>query len=245
MTLRFVQVNIKALDAPRLGRFWAEAVGWEFDDSSPGEINLEPAGFDYPNPSDLVIDLVPVEDPKTVKNRVHIDLTSRSSEHQAETVRRLKALGATPVDIGQGDSSWVVLADPEGNEFCVLAPDAPYEGTGPIGAIAVDCRDPEAMVRFWDAATDWTVHEVNEDYARMRSSTGIGPYVDFFRVPEEKTVVNRVHLDLRPYADGDREKEADRLCELGATRVNVGQEDVPWTVMADPEGNEFCVLTPK
>lgn len=122
MALRFVQVNIQAVDPSRLGRFWAEVVGWEVTADTADEVNIEPAGFTYPDPSALVIDLVPVTEPKTGKNRIHLDIASRSTQHQAETVRRLTALGAAPVDIGQGDAPWTALADPEGNEFCVLTP---------------------------------------------------------------------------------------------------------------------------
>jgi predicted enzyme related to lactoylglutathione lyase len=246
VTLRFVQVNVHAADPSRLGRFWAAAVGWEVTADMPDEVNIEPAGFTYPDPSALVIDIVPVKEPKTGKNRIHLDIASRSTEHQAETVRRLKALGAVPVDIGQGDVPWTVLADPEGNEFCVVDPRPLYQDTGPIGAVAVDCADPAAMARFWSAATDWTVRDVRGNWAALRSSSGIGPYVEFIRTPDIKTVQNRIHLDLRPYPGDDHMAEVDRLRTLGATDADVGQTgEEPWHVLADPEGNEFCVLTPK
>src|SRR5918992_3866133 len=122
MPLRFVQVNVQAVDPSRLGRYWAEAVGWEVTADMPDEVNIQPAGFTYPDPSALVIDVVPVQEPKTAKNRIHLDLASLSTEHQGETMRRLQALGAVPVDIGQGDVPWAVLSDPEGNEFFVLDP---------------------------------------------------------------------------------------------------------------------------
>lgn len=246
MTLRFVQVNMQAADPSGLARFWAAAVGWEVTGDTLDEVNIEPAGFAYPDPSALVIDLVPVTEPKTGKNRIHLDLASRSTQHQAETVRRLTALGAVPVDIGQGDASWTVLADPEGNEFCVADPRPLYQDTGPIGAVAVDCADPAAMARFWSAATDWTVHDVRENWAALRSSSGIGPYVEFIRTSAAKTVQNRVHLDLRPYPGDDPMAEVDRLRALGATDADIGQTgEEPWHVLADLEGNEFCVLTPK
>jgi predicted enzyme related to lactoylglutathione lyase len=246
MALRFVQVNFQAMDPSRLGRFWADAVGWEVVADGPDEVNIEPAGFTYPDPSALVIDLVPVKAPKTVKNRIHLDLASRSAEHQAETARRLKALGAMPVDIGQGDVPWTVLADPEGNEFCVLDPRPLYQDTGPIGAVAVDCADPAEMARFWSAATDWTAHDVGESWAALRSASGVGPYLEFIRTADVKTVQNRVHLDLRPYPGDDHAEEVERLRALGATDADIGQTGAePWTVLADPEGNEFCVLTPK
>jgi predicted enzyme related to lactoylglutathione lyase len=147
--------------------------------------------------------------------------------------------------VGQGDVPWTVLADPEGNEFCVLEPRPVYRDTGPIAAVVVDCADPRAMARFWGQGMDWTVHEVTDDYAALRSARGVGPYLEFLRTPDVKTVKNRVHLDLRPYPGDDQAAEVARLRALGATDIDVGQGDVPWTCLADPEGNEFDVLTPR
>jgi len=108
----------------------------------------------------------------------------------------------------------------------------------------VDCADPRAMARFWDQAMDWTLHKVTDHNAVLRSAKGVGPYLQFLRTPDVKTVWNRVHLDVRPYPGDDREAEAARLRTLGATAIDLGQSDVPWTVLADPEGNEFCLLAP-
>jgi hypothetical protein len=84
--------------------------------------NVEPAGFAYPDPVAVCIDVLAVPEPKTVTNRVHLDLGTTSAAHQADLVARLRDLGATPADVGQGDVSWTVLADPEGNELDVLTP---------------------------------------------------------------------------------------------------------------------------
>ncbi|MET9401217.1 VOC family protein [Kitasatospora sp. NPDC002965] len=245
MTTRLVQISMTARDDSAVGRFWAEVLGWGIDSEGPGVTNLEPVGFVYPDPVAVCIDVVRATDPKTVKNRLHIDLATTSAAHQAELVARLKALGATPADVGQGDVPWTVLADPEGNEFCVLEPRERYLDTGPMAAVVVDCADPRAMAGFWGEAMDWTVHEVTDDQAVLRSARSVGPYLEFIRTPDEKTVKNRLHLDLRPYPGGDRVEEAARLRALGATPADVGQGDVPWTVLADPEGNEFCVLAPR
>ncbi|MEO3805382.1 VOC family protein [Nonomuraea sp. B1E8] len=243
MALRPVQVNIKARDDSALGRFWARALGWRVSSEAPGVTNLEPKGFDWPDPGGFYIDLVRVPDPETVKYRVHVDLATTSAAHQAELVARLTELGATPADVGQGDVPWTVLADPEGNVFCVLEPRESHRDTGPIAAVVVDCADPRAMARFWDEATDWTLLEVTDDHALLRSAEGAGPYLTFHRTPRV-TVWNRVHLDLLPDRGGDKAAEVARLRALGATPADVGQGDVPWTVLADPEGNEFCVLGP-
>ncbi|MEU8614552.1 VOC family protein [Actinoplanes sp. NPDC048791] len=242
MATRLVQINMKARDDSALGRFWAEALGWEVSSEGPGVTNLEPEGFVYPDPVAVCVDLVVSREPRTAKNRVHVDLATTSAAHQAELVERLLELGATPADIGQGDVPWTVLADPEGNEFCVL--DSLYAQTGPIASVVVDCADPRAMARFWGSAMDWTVHEVTDHKAVLRSAAGVGPYLLFLRTPDKKTGWNRVHLDVRPYPGDDLDAEAARLRGLGATAVDLAGGDVPWVVLADPEGNEFCLLTP-
>jgi hypothetical protein len=173
---------------------------------------------------------------------VHLDLATTSTAHQAELVARLQALGATPADVGQDDVPWTVLADPEGNEFCVLEPREIYRDTGPLAAVVVDCAGPRAMAEFWGEATDWTRHEVNDDFASLRSTTGAGPYLEFIRRPGGKTVPDRVHLDLLPYPGDDKAAEVARLRALGAADLDLGQGDVPWTCLTDPEGHEFCVL---
>jgi hypothetical protein len=245
MALRPVQVNIKAVDALAVGRFWAQALGWTA--YRPGVTTyVGPAGgLVWPDPVALGIDVVPVPELKSAtKNRVHLDLATTSAAHQTELVARLKATGATPVDVGQGEVPWTVLADPEGNEFCVLEPREVYRGTGPIAAVVVDCADPRAMARFWGEATDWTPRKVTDDLAVLRSAEAVGPHLEFLRTPDAKTVPDRVHLDLLPYPGDDKTAEVDRLRALGATDLDLGQGDVPWTCLSDPEGHEFCVLAP-
>ena len=243
MATRLVQINMKAQDDSALGGFWAEALGWGIASEGPGVTNLEPEGFVYPGPTAVCVDLVASPEPKTAKNRVHLDLATTSAAHQEQLVARLKALGATPADVGQGaDVSWTVMADPEGNEFCVL--DSLYEQTGPIATVVVDCADPHAMAHFWSNAMDWTLHRVTDHNAVLRSAEGVGPYLQFLRTPDVKTGWNRVHLDLRPYPGDDPDAEVARLQALGATVVDLDPGKVPWTVLTDPEGNEFCLLTP-
>ena len=243
MALRLVQVNIKARDDSAVGQFWADALGWGVSSEGPGVTNVEPLGFDWPDPSAVCIDVVAVPDPETVRYRAHLDLATTSLEHHAELVARLKELGATDADIGQGDVPWTVLADPEGNLFCVLEPREVYSDTGPIASVVVNCADPREMARFWGDATDWTVHEVADEHARLRSSAGVGPYLEFLRVDDVDAVPMRIHLDVRPYRGDDQSAEVARLLALGATTADIGQGDAPWAVLTDTEGNEFCVLT--
>ncbi|MFF0658637.1 VOC family protein [Micromonospora tulbaghiae] len=244
MATRLVQINMKAHDEVALGDFWAKVLGWEISSEAPGVTNLEPEGFSYPDPSAVCIDLVVSSVPKAAKNRVHVDLATTSAAHHAELVARLTALGATPAHVGQGDVPWTVLADPEGNEFCVREPNPRHADTGPIAEVVVDCADPRAMAGFWSRATDWTVHEATGQQAVLRSAKGVGPYLRFARTADAKTGWNRVHLDVRPYPSDDLDAETARLRALGATDADLGGADNPWRVLVDPEGNEFCVLTP-
>ncbi|MEV5826979.1 VOC family protein [Spirillospora sp. NPDC052242] len=242
MALRLVQVNFKAGDDSALGGFYADALGWKVSSEGPGVTNLEPEGFEWPDPAAFYIDVVKVPDPEAVKYRAHLEFATTSEAHQAELVARFRELGATPADAGQGDVPWTVLADPEGNVFSVLEPREIYRDTGPIAAVVVDCADPRAMAGFWDRALDWTVHEMTDDRATLRSAEGVGPYLEFRRTTGAPPVRTRVHVDLLPDPIDDKEAEAARLRALGATDVDLGQGDVPWSVLADPEGNEFCVL---
>ncbi|MGK5627358.1 VOC family protein [Streptomyces sp. URMC 123] len=109
--------------------------------------------------------------------------------------------------------------------------------------IAVDARDPRALARFWCRALDWQVLFEDPEEVVIGPDQGTWPGIVFLAVPEGKTVKNRLHLDFSP---DDRDAEVARLLALGARRADVGQgEDVTWVVLADPEGNEFCVLSPK
>jgi len=114
MGLEWEQTTVNARDSAALGRWWQEALGWVVVDDEPPCYEIRPAADRLPG-----LLFVPVPEGKTVKNRLHLDF--RPDDHDAE-VRRLLDLGATRVDLGQGDeASWTVLADPEGNEFCVLS----------------------------------------------------------------------------------------------------------------------------
>jgi predicted enzyme related to lactoylglutathione lyase len=246
MPTRLVHLVADAQDPARLARFWAAMLGWEIADETADEVDVWPAGYSYPDPVAVPIVFVPVPEPKTGKNRVHLDLASRSAADQAELVSRARDLGGGPADIGQGDVPWVVMADPEGNEFCVLEPRDIYRDTGPVAAILTDCADPAALARFWTGPAGWPVMRSEDEFAGLRSPAGVGPYLEFLRVPDRKTVKNRIHPDVAPYRGEDPAAEVARLRTGGATLADVGQgDDVSWTVLADPEGNEFCVLSPR
>ena len=111
-----------------------------------------------------------------------------------------------------------------------------------ISQLVVDASDPAALARWWREVLGGTVDDGDPDEVALLPGSGL-PEILFLRVPEPKTVKNRLHLDVRPADGSDQETELRRLLALGARRVDVGQEpDVPWVVLADPEGNEFCLL---
>jgi predicted enzyme related to lactoylglutathione lyase len=108
--------------------------------------------------------------------------------------------------------------------------------------VIVDCNDPQRVATFWGLALGWEVHD---NSGTLWMSASGAPFPDlllvFVPVPEAKAVKNRIHLDVSPVGC-DRDEEVARLVALGASRVDVGQGEQPWVVLADPEGNEFCVL---
>jgi predicted enzyme related to lactoylglutathione lyase len=246
MPTRLVHLVADANEPARLARFWSALLGWEIADETPEEVDVWPAGYTYPDPAAVPIVFVPVPEKKTGKNRVHLDLASGSAAHQAELVSRARDLGGGPVDVGQGEVPWVVMADPEGNEFCVLEPRDVYRDPGPVAAILTDCADPAALAAFWTGAAGWPVTRTEDQLVGLRSPAGVGPYLEFLQVPDRKTVKNRIHPDVAPYRGEDPAAEVARLRAVGATLADVGQgDDVTFTVLADPEGNEFCVLSPR
>jgi hypothetical protein len=125
MTLRWQCLCIDASDPSALGRWWSELLGWRVTEDDGDEVVLEPPAGSREDGVVPDILFLKVPDTRVVKNRLHIDL--RPDDHDRE-VARAEALGATRIDIGQGDDkTWVVLADPEGNEFCILRAFTPEE----------------------------------------------------------------------------------------------------------------------
>jgi catechol 2,3-dioxygenase-like lactoylglutathione lyase family enzyme len=245
MPTRLVHLVQDANDPARLAAFWAAALGWEVGDQSDEEVDVWPAGYGYPDPVALPIVFVPVPEPKTAKNRLHLDLASQSPEHQAELVARLRDLGAKPVDIGQGDVPWVVLADPEGNELCVLEPREINRDTGPVAAVVCDSASPATLAPFWELASGWVRHKSTDNFVSFRAPQGVGPYLELLRSTDPKTVKDRLHIDVAPVKGEDHAAAVRQLKDAGAVDADVGQGQVSWAVLADPEGNEFCVLSPR
>ncbi len=116
-----------------------------------------------------------------------------------------------------------------------------------VQCICVDSTDPGVLARWWADLLGWRITHETDDEAVLEppagsAEDGVSPDMLFLRVPEGRSIKNRLHLDLRP---DDQAKEVSRAESLGAHRASIGQgDDVSWVVMADPEGNEFCILRP-
>jgi hypothetical protein len=229
--VRLENVVWDARDPHRLGNFWAVALGAEVITDEPDLVEARLHLAD-----DVFLDLCfqRVAEPSTSPARLHPDLAGGA--RQQEVVQRLLDLGAEHADIGQGDVPWTVLADPEGNAFCVMEDRAVYRDTGPIAALPLDSADPERDAAFWAEVTGWVLAPGT---TTLRHPAGVGPLLELCSEPEPRRGKNRLHLDVRP-GPGD-DGITDRVLERGATALT-GPSEHAWRVFADPSGNEFCIL---
>ncbi len=254
MSTRLVSVVVDSTDPARLGRWWAGALGWQVTFEVDGETCVEAPGHTVGGtPPELTFVAAPAVSYAGPVG-LHLDLATVTTSHQRDVVDGLLDSGARHADVGQPrDAAYVVLADPEGNPFCVLEPRAEYVDTGPIAAVVLDSLQPRDRASFWAAAAGWDRIDGDERLVRLRHPDGTGPYLELIRVSERPVRKLPRHLDVAPPSDGEQAVEVDRLVGLGARTVDVGQLDVAgdrlpgttWEVLADPEGHELCVLTPR
>ena len=216
MPSRLSALRFEADDPRLLDRFWTELLGTE---------NRAALGF--------AIRFVPAPEPRAGRNQMHFDLTSNLRDQQ-ETVSRALQLGARHLDVGQRpEEGHVVLADPEGNEFCVVEKGNRFlAGCGYLGALSSD--GTRATGCFWSAALGWPLVWDRDEETAIQSPAG-GSKISWGGPPlaarEGRT---RLHLELT--ATGDRHAEVDRLLTLGATFLDLDDDGV---LLADPDGNEF------
>jgi len=232
MTLTLYAIRFYANDPQRLAQFWAGVLRRALAHDG---VTLLPTA-----PTEPRIRFAPTSEPKTDLGRAHFELTSTSLEDQDATVQRALQLGGRHLDIGQSpEDQHVVLADPEGNEFCVIEPGNNFlAGCGFIGAFNWD--GSQEVGYFWSRALGWPlVWDQNEETAIQSPAGGMkiawgGPPV------RPKSANDRLHMDVAVDAGADIEAEADRLVTLGASLAGKDGADI---VMADPDGNEFRLLS--
>jgi predicted enzyme related to lactoylglutathione lyase len=236
MPSHLLALCIDANDPLRLAQFWAGVLDQETADEPDDGIALLPG-----DDTGFRIRFQATQEQKTGPNQMHFDLTSASLEAQQQTVARALELGARHIDVGQlPEEGHVVLADPEGNEFCVIEPGNDFlADCGFIGALSSD--GSQAVGYFWSEALGWPLVWDQDQETAIRSPKG-GPKITWGGPPvRRKTGRNRLHFDLAP--PGDQQAEVDRLVSLGAARADIGQGEAGRVEMADPDGNEFCLLT--
>ena len=226
-----------AVEPQSLGRFWEDALGCE-------RLTDEPEGFEtrLPVEGGPVLDLCfpRVSEPTAAPPRLHLDLAGE--DRQAAEVERLLGLGTRNADIGQGDVPWVVLADPEGNPFCVLEDRPAYAGTGPLAALPLHSADPDRDARFWSWLSGWVAVDGLAPRS-LRHSSLRGPFLELCHEPAAKTASkNRMHLDVRLEAGDDADAVAAGIAERGGRELHPAWGELRWRVYVDPSGNEFCVL---
>jgi hypothetical protein len=245
MTVHLHALCWDAHDPVRLARFWGSILGRELAENAADDDADAGAALLPKDDTGFRIRFQPTQEPKTGPNQMHLHLTSTSLQDQEQTVTRALALGARHIDVGQRpEEGHVVLADPEDNEFCVIEPGNSFlTDCGFLGELA--CDGSEEVGHFWSTALGWPM-VWDQDQETAIQSPGGGTKIAWGGPPlAPKAGKNRAHFDLAPPADGDQQAEVERLVSLGATPVDIGQGEVSWVVMTDPDGHEFCVLTPR
>ncbi len=238
MQCDLVALCFDALDPRGLAGFWAGLLAWDGpDDGHEDEVMLLPS-----DDTGFRIRFLPSQEQKTGQNRMHLDLTSTSLEDQQRTVERALGLGARHIDVGQRpEEGHVVLADPEGNELCVIEPGNIFlADCGFVGALA--CDGSQDVGYFWSEALGWPLVWDQDQETAIRSPHG-GPKITWGGpplMPEQGR--GRLHFDLAPPAHCDVQAAVDRLVSLGASRADTGSGEVDRVVLLDPDGNEFFVL---
>lgn len=216
---RYKDLCIDASDAALLGRFWAEVLGLEFHRQEGGDAYLTGQTPQH----QVWINTVP--DLKTCKHRLHVDVN-------ADSLDRIEAAGAR---ISVGESfPWTVMTDPEDGEFCVFVRSETRPNA--IHGLVIDSTSPKRMAEWWGSTLGAEVVHHPEGYSSVNGIPG-APFdsMDFVPVPEAKTAKNRLHIDVTT-------SQLGQLVVSGATVVRTRDENIRWTVMADPEGNEFCAF---
>jgi predicted enzyme related to lactoylglutathione lyase len=236
VTSRLHALCFNANDPTRLAGFWAAFLGWESEGDHHDAVSLLPS-----DDTGFRLRFLPTEGPKSGPNQIHFDLTSTSLEDQQEKVARALELGAIHIDVGQlPEEGHVVLADPEGNEFCVVEPGNSFlADCGFIGALS--CDGSQAVGYFWSEALGWPLVWDQDQETAIRSPHG-GPKISWGGPPlASRTGPNRLFFELAA-SEGDQHAEIDRLLSLGAARTGGGQGRVGSVRLSDPDGNEFSVL---
>jgi hypothetical protein len=226
---RFKDLCIDSGPGEELGRFWSATLGLEFEPDPSAD---EAGALKGAEPTQRVwMNVVP--EPKTVKNRVHLDVHCASIED-------LVALGATVLEPRTPDRGWTVLADPDGGEFCAFVRTPDKLPDYRLYELVIDSAEPREIATWWaDVFGARLEGSADQGWWWLGEVPGL-PFDgwSFVPVPEPKTAKNRVHWDVLV-------DSVDNLVAAGATLLRDPTSEDHWSVLADPEGNEFCAFVAK
>jgi hypothetical protein len=213
---------VDALDVTAMSTFWANVSGLDVADAEP------PARLGG-GTSRHTLWVNPVDRARGAKNRVHLDIYCASVDDLVDLGATVTAAAA---ETGLG---WTRMADPEGNDFCAFVRPPDQLTAYRLHGIGIDCRDAEAQARWWGElfGADPTYESEHDCWTLTGVAVDARMTLDFNAVPEPRTEPNRVHWDVQG--------EVDALLGRGASHL---WNQPRWTVLADPEGNEFCVFAP-
>lgn len=236
MTSRLFALAIEANDPTTAARFWAGMLGWESVAAEDGTVLLTPT-----DDTTFRFRFRPTDRAKVEQNRMHFHLTSTSLEDQQRVVERALELGGRHLDIGQRpEEPHVVLADPEGDELCVIEPGNSF--LADCGFFAeLSCEGTQELGYFWSAALGMPLVWDRDLETAIRDESG-GPKISWGGTrPRPRNGRLRMRFELVPEVGDDPAVEAERLVSLGATRVSESPDGS--LELADPDGYEFTLLT--
>jgi len=218
----FKDLCIDVADARISGEYWSTMLGWRLEPHDDGDAHLRD------DDGRIQVWLNVVAEPKTVKNRVHLDVN-------AESLQRALDAGATVV---AEFPQWTQLADPDGQEHCVFVREHLGQRAYEIGWDCAEGAEHETAVWWAEVLGGRVGDDPEHGFSWVEAIPGcVWESIDFAGVPEPKTAKNRVHLDVET-------DDLDALVAHGATVLRAkGDGGIGWTVLADPDGNEFCAFT--
>lgn len=237
MTVRLTALVLDAGRPSALARFWADALRWELGGGADRPV-LTPT-----DPTTFEVMLRPSSVDKVGQNRIHIDLTTASIDEYDTTIADLLRGGAAHIDIGQSpDESHVVLADPEGNELCVIDPGNRFLASCPrLGA--VNCDGTAALGHFWSAALGWPLVWDQDEETAIQAPSGTGPKITWSGPPlMPRHEPERLHFHVAPAVGATLDAALAELIALGATQTDAGHGCPDAIALTDVDGNAICLV---